>query len=484
MEAPSEGSYSRTSVQNIILVFLVLISCFLYSGLIFGWAPFVLLLKEEGFFTSDCSPSETICASQANQFNFIYTLASTTVSITGLPAGIILDNFGPLVTTCIAGMFECTGLVLIAISNTEGEVVVAGITIPHAFTSAIIVLAIGGALFMFAAFHASFTWPEQQAFVMAAISCLFDGSTFTFAAVYFIHTLGFSRSIIFTTFAIFTVFFTGSLFLAWSFYKPHVPHLMSSNDQLDQMSYSNNQESLTQPLLRDSPKTGGSSPESCHEHSFNFRHEQDIEASETSLEEGTINPMHFRTFRSQLCSFHFLFVFCLSTVHVVRSNFFLGTVNLLLENLGDASNGYEVTEAVGYIIPCGFLAIPIIGLSVTLFGSLLTFQFINLMGMIYGAMSVVKILKLQLATAAVYTIYRAFFFSTLSTYNAEIFGKRTLGRIQGILFLVSGLLNLCIIPVVKFTTTTLNGDLFWPNLSQLFFLVPLMILTEVERFRR
>mmetsp|Transcript_5054 Transcript_5054/g.6866 ORF Transcript_5054/g.6866 Transcript_5054/m.6866 type:complete len:275 (+) Transcript_5054:340-1164(+) len=273
MEAPSEGSYSRTSVQNIILVFLVLISCFLYSGLIFGWAPFVLLLKEEGFFTSDCSPSETICASQANQFNFIYTLASTTVSITGLPAGIILDNFGPLVTTCIA-------------------------------------------------------------------------------------------------------------------------------------------------------------------------------------------------------------------VHVVRSNFFLGTVNLLLENLGDASNGYEVTEAVGYIIPCGFLAIPIIGLSVTLFGSLLTFQFINLMGMIYGAMSVVKILKLQLATAAVYTIYRAFFFSTLSTYNAEIFGKRTLGRIQGILFLVSGLLNLCIIPVVKFTTTTLNGDLFWPNLSQLFFLVPLMILTEVERFRR
>lgn len=55
--------------------------------------------------------------------------------------------------------------------------------IPQAFTGGIAAIAVGGSLFMFAALHATFMYPRSQPTAMAAISCLFDGSTVVFAVV-------------------------------------------------------------------------------------------------------------------------------------------------------------------------------------------------------------------------------------------------------------------------------------------------------------
>jgi hypothetical protein len=54
---------------------------------------------------------------------------------------------------------------------------------PGAFAAGITAIAVGGSLFMFAALHATFMFPRSQATAMAAISCLFDGSTVVFALV-------------------------------------------------------------------------------------------------------------------------------------------------------------------------------------------------------------------------------------------------------------------------------------------------------------
>lgn len=54
---------------------------------------------------------------------------------------------------------------------------------PGAFATGITAIAVGGSLFMFAALHATFMFPRSQSTAMAAISCLFDGSTVVFAVV-------------------------------------------------------------------------------------------------------------------------------------------------------------------------------------------------------------------------------------------------------------------------------------------------------------
>ena len=64
----------------------------------------------------------------------------------------------------------------------------------------------------------------------------------------------------------------------------------------------------------------------------------------------------------------------------------------------------------------------------------------------------------------------------------QVFGLSTLGRIQGLLFLAAALLNLLSNPVVTYTNSALGGDFTWPTLIQLAALLPLVALTEVERW--
>jgi hypothetical protein len=63
----------------------------------------------------------------------------------------------------------------------------------------------------------------------------------------------------------------------------------------------------------------------------------------------------------------------------------------------------------------------------------------------------------------------------------QVFGLRTLGRIQGLLFLVAAALNLLSTPIVSYTNSALGGDFAWPTSVQLVALLPLVVLTEVER---
>jgi hypothetical protein len=42
-----------------------------------------------------------------------------------------------------------------------------------------------------------------------------------------------------------------------------------------------------------------------------------------------------KPFADQIRTFHFTFIFWFSTMHVLRSNFFLGTANMVLEHMGD-----------------------------------------------------------------------------------------------------------------------------------------------------
>ena len=72
--------------------------------------------------------------------------------------------------------------------------------------------------------------------------------------------------------------------------------------------------------------------------------------------------------------------------------------------------------------------IPVIDVSVNKLGLANTLHLTNGLGVVYGVLVLVTSLELQLATFAVYTMFRAFLYATMSTYIAQVFGLATLGR--------------------------------------------------------
>ena len=94
-------------LSKAVLVASDLLSIFFFSGIIFGWASLNAILIDQGFYRSLCTESEpTPCQAQANALNQAFTIASTVVSAVAIPAGYVVDRYGPLVGTLLAGVLE------------------------------------------------------------------------------------------------------------------------------------------------------------------------------------------------------------------------------------------------------------------------------------------------------------------------------------------------------------------------------------------
>lgn len=86
----------------------------LFSGVVFGWANMVLILKSEGYFSDLCaSVNETIkqntngeqldgCTGQNDRLSLAFTIAVFSFNLAGFVGGVIFDHFGTRVTRLTA----------------------------------------------------------------------------------------------------------------------------------------------------------------------------------------------------------------------------------------------------------------------------------------------------------------------------------------------------------------------------------------------
>ena len=160
-----------------LLLVLDLASVFLSSGIVFGWAPFNAILIEEGFYASLCTDSAQPppCEAQANALNLAFTIGSTAVSFVAVPAGMLVDSFGPAVGTLVAGIIEISGLIGIALCEPVWRA-----TGFDLFLVSVVLIAIGGSLTMFNAYSTPFLFKRRMNVVVELTACLFDGSCIIF----------------------------------------------------------------------------------------------------------------------------------------------------------------------------------------------------------------------------------------------------------------------------------------------------------------
>ncbi|OWZ08812.1 putative membrane protein [Phytophthora megakarya] len=434
----------RIAPRRIALVLAVFASDLLLTGLVFGWAPLLLLLQEEGQYHELCTDrSESTCVVQENRLNLVFAVASVAMNAGALPVGIFLDRAGPRVTIAVAAVIEVSGLTMLGLADSQSFDV---------FVPAYVLIAFGGCITMMSSYPASFLIMRYQTAILAGISCLFDGSSVVFLVLYAAHEhFGWTRRQLFLGLAVVSAAVYLVLIFLWG---------------------------LNEKSLRPKPQPGVNANGvivSTPQH-------------EKLLVNGIANDSAYGMFRlvdidimKQMKSFEFAYIVVYAAVQVLRATIYIGTANKLLDNYGDREHGYLYTKVFSFVLPMGFLFVPSIDYLVETRGLSKALLFTNILGVLYNVFQLVPILPLQCVAFFLFTAFRAFLYAIISAFTAKTFGLKNMGSLMGIIFSIGSIISLAEYPAVYISNSLFGGDLTVLNVVSLLSCVLMIPMTMYLR---
>jgi len=425
----------KMAARHVFLILADLLSVFLFSGIIFGWAPLNEILIKEGFYHELCPPGSTEpCQEQRTALNRAFTLATTAVSIAALPGGSFVDACGPMVGVMVAGLLNIVGLIGIAMCQQIGSI--------HfdVFLVSFVVVAVGGSLTMFCGYSLPFLFPRRCTLLIELTSCLFDASCIIFPIFKVFYDMGVEFKNLFWFYVGLCVLNYVLLVAAWA---------------------------MNRQKLHRSRAGGHNNGEDC-----------DVLAPN----------LQGKPLKNQFLSLEFVVILVFASIQVTRSNLYLGVVDLVDYQIATKTDAIDkasqMTTIVGLIIPQGWLAVPLIEMCVHRLGIYGTLQVTTLIGLVYNGLQLIPNLIVQVLGAAVFALFRAFLFSIITAFNAETFGPKTLGRIMGVCFLVSAIVNLSQNPLVQMSLTQLDSNFVPLLLGSLIVCLPMPLLVCLAQARR
>jgi MFS transporter, LAT3 family, solute carrier family 43, member 3 len=444
-----------------------LLSALLFTGIIFGWAPLKLILLREGqyqelcvFDSSDNSNTsntaavqdDTVgnnkipCVQQLDRFNRIFTLAQFALSFCSLPVGFFLDHT-PSITFhyAIAAVFEVSGLILFGLSESssiDSSGIKGGIQVGDYFCLAYSCMAIGGCMTMLGAFPASFLLPRHQPAILAAISCLFDASSVVFAIFNRLNIMNlpfmFSRRGLFMAYAIVALFIYSLLSYCWASIEKHdwksiVEAEQSSHQTASSISTQQQQQGFVESANHHHQDPNGAAKGSDASGDDKAGRDSD----DSHLLHCRRRGMHEWSLSQQWQTFEFVLVLVFASVHMLRCNFYIETVNEILASIAsvtvaksDGGGGVDEDDdaaAVVYanifsfVLPVGIIFVPLIETTVRRLGIVQTLHLTNVLGVVFGALLLVPSLHVQAFNFFVFTCFRAYLYATLNTFIALTF---------------------------------------------------------------
>ncbi|KAG7393963.1 hypothetical protein PHYPSEUDO_000140 [Phytophthora pseudosyringae] len=462
MAPTSSASARRIAPRRIALVLAVCASDLLLTGLVFGWAPLLLLLQEEGQYLELCSdPSEGSCVAQENRLNLVFAVASVAMNAGALPVGMFLDRAGPRVTIALAAVIEVSGLALLALADSQSFDV---------FVPAYVLIAFGGCITMMASYPASFLIMRYQTAILAAISCLFDGSSVMFLVLYAAHErFGWTRRQLFLGLAVVSAGVYLVLIFLWGLNEKSLrpkkkPGVNNGNGVI--VSTPQREQLLGQ----------------ANDSAYGSVEVQRILSTPTmGKEDDAVFRLVDIDITKQVKSFEFVYVVVYAAVQVLRATIYIGTANKLLENYGNREHGYLYTKVFSFVLPMGFLFVPSIDYLVETRGLSKALLFTNVLGVLYNVIELVPILPLQCVAFFLFTAFRAFLYAIISAFTAKTFGLKNMGSLMGIIFSIGSVISLAEYPAVYISNALFGGDLTVLNVASLLSCVLMIPLTMYLR---
>ena len=433
--------------HDTVLVLVSLTNVLFFSGIMFGWAPFLVMLEEEGQYAEVCAGAEGGCADQAARFALIFAVATFLVNGISLPSGILLDRCGGGAMTALAAACTGGGLAMLGASDSRAL---------DLFLPGYALVTVGGQATLFSALPAAFLLPGRQTLVLALVSCLFDGSCVVFQVLSSLrHATGATRRALFVGYALFSVPCYFAQAFLWARRAPRAPAEEAAVHDYGSINSEAPEEAAARGAAPSAPKPR--------------------RVAELPLPE-------------QLASAEFGFILLFASLGVLRANLYIATNEALLDNLGDAAPGPRerlYSRLFGYLMPMGFLFVPAIDRAVA---RSLRFALgvTNALAVAVAGLMLARSLDVQVVNFLVFAGFRAFLcaarrsarrgvgdeaerpfsralslslrYGVMSAYIAQTFGLRTLGRITGCVFTFGAVVNLLQAPIVNFMNFELGGD--------------------------
>eukprot|EP00472_Partenskyella_glossopodia_P004462 CAMPEP_0197516792 /NCGR_PEP_ID=MMETSP1318-20131121/1722_1 /TAXON_ID=552666 /ORGANISM="Partenskyella glossopodia, Strain RCC365" /LENGTH=483 /DNA_ID=CAMNT_0043065817 /DNA_START=613 /DNA_END=2062 /DNA_ORIENTATION=+ len=423
------------------------------------------------------------------------------VSLVALPAGMLLDNGGTGVTLIFAGLAEVAGCLLMAFADSETfDVFVLGYSL----------LAVGGALTMFAAFSGagSLTSTDDKVAYVSACSCLSDLSVIVFQVFYGLdRIIDLSRFTLFFAYALLaTIMYT--LMAAGAFcsscgacrwgsrtrrsrqegletstlvdtaakparstYKPGYGSLKETNTIENQNHIRTGQGRPPLPMRQHQmEETKGPQRHRQQHNRHKFREELFDDDGQRRYGKPRRQPNNAKTAISttkitantmfhSLSRFEFWFMLTCSSIGILRANVFIGFNPLLLDGMGDHDHQRDTYKQLfNYVLACAFVFIPAIVACARKYGLINTLQLTNALGIVAFGLALVPIIQIQMVTFVVFTAFRAFLYAIVSAYNLQIFGIYTFGKVQGLMFSMGALINLLQEPLIGWSNDVFGNQ--------------------------
>lgn len=482
-----------------------------FSAVLLGWGSLLIMLKNEGFYSHLCTENETeshtnvsltershwlSCIEQEEILNLGFTIGSFIISAATLPLGVLMDKFGPRPLRLLGSSCFAFSMVLIALAAYDPTVLSALIFI------AVSMNGFGGICLTFT----SLTLPNMFGNVRSTILSLMIGSyassAVTFPGVKLIYDLGVSFCTIFWVWAAFACLVFVNCFVNWPAESFPAP---------EDIRYSKRVTLRGQVV--DHKMTGDRS------YSHVITEEQEVTKKLPSNDEVYHNGTASQTqgsppFRRSVCSPIFLWSLIIMPMTQLRIIFFMGAMNKMLEFLvthGDPDPSEElINEAedqVGFYssifgtlqLLC-LVSCPLIGYIMDwrmkecddelnpadgaisqsgppkrdrkiqkLTNAIRAFSFTNLLLVVFGIISLIDNLPIQVVSFILHTAVRGFIHSCCGGLYAAVYPTNHFGTLTGLQSMISAVFALLQQPLFILMLGPLKGDPYWINFALLLF---------------
>ncbi|XP_041065194.1 solute carrier family 43 member 3-like [Carcharodon carcharias] len=482
--------------------------CLGFTGVIYGWASLVFVLKNEGYFLDFCvqlnnsSGNFSVgCDLQDERFTLVFTIASFAFNFLAFPCGVLFDYLGTMATRTLAVSLYTTATLMMAFSTAAS----ATLLFP-----ALSLMAIGGILLFITNIQIGNLFGNNR----ATIITIFNGALDSSAAVFLLVKGLYEVRIPLKSMFLFISFLSSNHLLRTFllFPRTRIPYPLPegytygvSCKKLELDSFSGEEDTESQKK----PEHGGigmvgveiKAQEVVEEDTGENISEEEAEKGDRQEEvEGSdsVNPQisrprdsewnkdHIPSFRSCVFSKIFLtHLFWLSAMALLH-NLYIGTLNPMLTLFAGADH-FKVshfTNAFAFTQLCGLFCSPLNGLildrhrrkgkspeSVTsqrladMKSAVLSLAITVTQCVLFAIFATIPVLDVQYLTFAMQVINRSFLFGGNATFITIAFPPCHFGKIFGLALAVSAVVSLLQYPCFALVLGPLQHNPLYLNIG-------------------
>lgn len=397
----------------------------------------------------------------------MFTLAVVATNICALPAGAILDLYGPRLSGAVGGILLTLGALLFSL----------GSHLPlDAYLSGYLCFGLGGSFVFISSFQLSNAFPKRSGLVLSLLTGAFDASSVLFLIFRLFYGGLLNLQNLFLLYLLVpSLILASQMFLMPSTSYKSLPELVQEAKEAmaeesaiasGECTHEIADEGL--PLQKDifyrqtlitnvraliDENPNGSHPET------NGGLEVSSRPNGSSInDQGTI---HAAPALDQIRSPWFILISLFAIIQMLRINYFVATLRLQYEYL---LSSYSLAKRLNHIFDLflplgGVVSIPFIGtlldnarMTTILLTLVLGTTIIGTLGCIPHS------LPAAYANITLFTLYRPFFYTTISDYAAKTFGFQTFGKVYGLLICIAGLGNFIQAPLDVLTFKIFQGN--------------------------